>query len=186
MQLSELRNICLKCTDCPLHATRLNLVFGSGLENTDVLFVGEAPGKNEDETGTPFVGLAGQLLDLYLEAVGIARDKVYITNILKCRPPMNRDPNPEEQAACMKYLDRQIEILDPKIIVCLGRISAQKLIDPNFRVTQDHGKVYRIAGRTLMGTYHPAALLRNPGCKGDTLRDFEKIAETIKGVTDNG
>ena len=182
MDLKELKSICEKCTDCPLHATRLNLVFGSGTEDTDVLFVGEAPGKNEDETGIPFVGLAGQLLDLYLEAVGISRNKVYITNILKCRPPMNRDPNPEEQAACIKYLDRQIEILDPKIIVCLGRISAQKLITPEFRVTRDHGRIYHINGRTMMGTYHPAALLRNPGCKGDTLKDFIKIASVIQEV----
>lgn len=176
MTFSELREECLHCTKCDLAATRTNVVFGTGDEHADILFVGEGPGRNEDETGQPFVGRAGQLLDSYLAAVGLCREDVYIANIVKCRPPENRDPRPEEQAACIGYLREQFRLIAPKLIVCLGRISAMKIIDEGFRVTRDHGRLFQKGGVLMMGTYHPAALLRNPNNKADALADFKRIA----------
>ncbi len=175
--LEQLRERCLACRACPLAETRTHVVFGSGDPGADIMFVGEAPGKNEDLTGEPFVGRAGQLLDRYLEAVGIPREKVYITNIIKCRPPQNRDPNPGEQEACIGYLREQFRIISPRIVVCLGRIAAQKMIDPNFRMTRQHGEMVKKGGVLFTATYHPAALLRNPAYKADTLQDFKRIAE---------
>ena len=134
-----LRSDCERCTACELCKTRTNLVFGTGNENADVLFVGEAPGDNEDKLGIPFVGRAGKLLDQYLFAVDIPRDNVYIANILKCRPPQNRDPLPAEEDACIGFLRRQVKLIDPKIIVCLGRISAMRLISPDYKITKEHG-----------------------------------------------
>lgn len=133
--LEEVRALCAACHACPLGDTRTNPVFGVGNPNADLMFVGEAPGEQEDLSGTPFVGRAGQLLDRYLEAVGISRDQVYIANILKCRPPQNRDPKPEEEDACIGYLREQVRLIRPKIIVCLGRIAAMRLIKPNYRIT---------------------------------------------------
>ena len=125
---NKLLDECKACTACELHKTRTNCVFGIGNVNADILFVGEAPGDNEDKTGTPFVGRAGQLLDKYLYAVDIDREDVYIANILKCRPPQNRDPLPSEEDACIEFLRRQVRLINPKIIVCLGRIAAMRLI----------------------------------------------------------
>ena len=127
---------CCECTACELHKTRTNCVFGTGSTSAKILFVGEAPGDNEDKTGTPFVGRAGKLLDQFLFAVDINRDDVYIANILKCRPPQNRDPLPAEEDACIDFLRRQVRLLRPKVIVCLGRISAQRLIKPDFKITK--------------------------------------------------
>ncbi|MGI5888232.1 MAG: uracil-DNA glycosylase [Oscillospiraceae bacterium] len=184
MNLEELKSKCLACRACGLAETRTNVVFGTGSPTADVMFVGEAPGRNEDETGIPFVGMAGKLLDCYLGAVGLDRSSVYIANILKCRPPQNRDPNPQEEESCIGFLRSQLEIISPKIVVCLGRIAAQKLISPSFRVTQDHGRFYTIGGRLYMGTYHPAALLRNPENKGAVLRDFVSLSEKLSELSD--
>ena len=178
--LESLKQRCLNCTACGLSETRTNVVFGVGNPNADIMFIGEAPGKNEDLTGEPFVGKAGQLLDSYLEAVGLERSDVYIANTLKCRPPQNRDPNPAEQDACIGYLREQFKIIRPRIVVCLGRIAAQRMIDPEFRMTRQHGECYRKGGVLFTATYHPAALLRNPGYKGDTLSDFKRIAAYAK------
>ena len=180
MTLQELRSQVEACTACDLCRTRTNTVFGTGNEHADIMFVGEAPGRNEDETGLPFVGAAGHLLDDYLTAVGLSRDEVFIGNIIKCRPPNNRDPKPEEEDCCIHFLHSQIELIDPKLIVCLGRIAAKRLIDPNFQVTKQHGELFRYHGRLIMATFHPAALLRNPGNKAPTFSDFEKIYEIAK------
>lgn len=180
MNFEELRSSCLQCRKCDLAESRTQVVFGTGNPGARIVFVGEAPGKNEDETGIPFVGQAGKMLDNFLVAVGLHRDDIYIANIIKCRPPANRDPLPDEQNRCIGWLEQQLELIAPDIIVCLGRIAAKRLIDENFLVTQDHGKLYTINGYTMMGTFHPAALLRNPASKGPTLEDFKKIAELIR------
>ncbi|MBR4827865.1 MAG: uracil-DNA glycosylase, partial [Oscillospiraceae bacterium] len=138
MTLDELREKVRTCINCPLSETRINAVFGSGNLNADIMFVGEAPGKNEDETGEPFVGAAGRMLNDFLTASGIRREDVFIGNIVKCRPPMNRDPLPAEEERRIGYLMEQIRIIDPKIIVCLGRIAAKQLISPDFQVTKQH------------------------------------------------
>ena len=143
------------------------------------MFIGEAPGQKEDESGIPFVGAAGKLLDKYLDAVGIPREDVYIANILKCRPPMNRDPLPEEEDACIGYLREQVRLIQPKIIVCLGRISAMRLIRPDFRITREHGQFIRKGGLLMTAVYHPAALLRDGTKKEDMLLDFERIKEQL-------
>ena len=140
------------------------------------MFVGEAPGGREDETGIPFVGPAGQLFDRYLAAAGIDREEVYVCNILKCRPPQNRDPLPAEQEACMEYLRTQVRLVKPEIIVCLGRIAAMRLIDPDFKITRDHGKFYNKGSFRMCALYHPSALLRDPSKKEDTLRDMLAVA----------
>ncbi len=182
----ELKDACMGCQNCPLGATRTNLVFGTGNENAEVLFVGEGPGENEDLQGEPFVGRGGKLLDKYLEAIDLSRDKnIYIANMVKCRPPHNRDPKPEEQEECIKWLREQFRLLRPKIIVCLGRISAQKLISPDFKVTKQHGEFFEKGGVLMMGTFHPAALLRNPNQKPAALEDFIKLRDKIEEVCDH-
>ncbi len=179
MTWEELESVCKACTKCPLHQTRTNCVFGTGDRNADVLFVGEAPGEKEDLSGIPFVGAAGKLLDKYLEAVDIDRNRVYIANILKCRPPKNRDPLPSEQDMCMDYLRAQVKLIRPKIIVCLGRISAMRLIDPNYKITKEHGTIVKKGGFSMTAVYHPAALLRDPRRKEDMLIDMQKIKRHI-------
>ena len=181
----ELEKECNACKKCPLGQTRTNLVFGTGNKNAELMFVGEAPGENEDLSGIPFVGRAGKLFDKYLEAVGIERDSVYICNILKCRPPKNRDPKPEEEDLCIGYLRDQVRLVKPKMIVCLGRISAQKLIDKNFKVTKQHGEFIEKGGILFMGTFHPAALLRNPNNKPQALEDFLALRRKILEVCDH-
>ncbi|HIR11511.1 MAG TPA: uracil-DNA glycosylase [Candidatus Fimenecus excrementavium] len=188
---TKLKEDCLQCRACSLCETRTNVVFGAGNPDAQILFVGEGPGENEDLTGEAFVGRGGQLLDKYLTHIGLSREEnVYIANIVKCRPPHNRDPKPEEQASCEHWLREQVKRIRPKIIVCLGRIAAQKIIREDFRVTKEHGVFYERKGCYLMGTYHPAALLRNPAQKADALSDFialrEKISEVFGGTTDNG
>ena len=172
MQLEEEIRNCKKCSLCQ---TRRNTVVGKGNIKAKLMFVGEAPGEQEDLAGLPFVGPAGQLLDQYLDACGIAREDVYICNILKCRPPHNRDPLPEEEFACMEYLRQQVRLIRPKIIVCLGRISAKRLIDPDFRITASHGKWYEKGAFRMMAVYHPSALLRDPTKREDMLRDMLEI-----------
>lgn len=175
----ELYDECATCTACELHKTRTNCVFGTGNQEADLLFVGEAPGENEDKTGTPFVGRAGQLLDQYLYAVDIPRDNVYIANILKCRPPKNRDPLPSEEDACIEYLRRQVKLIRPKIIVCLGRIAAMRLIRPDYKITAEHGQWVKKGDFLITAVYHPALLLRNPNYKEAMLDDMKKIKEKL-------
>ena len=177
--LEELKQHCASCRKCALGATRTNLVFGTGNERADLLFVGEAPGEQEDLTGVPFVGRAGQLLDKFLFAVDIPRSQVYIANILKCRPPKNRDPLPEEEDACIGYLDEQISLIKPKMIVCLGRISAMRLIKPDFKISQEHGKWFERNGVAITAVFHPAALLRDPRKKEDMLEDMKAIKKKL-------
>lgn len=179
----ELRNDCMGCTKCALAATRTKLVFGTGNEKAKVLFIGEGPGANEDLQGEPFVGRGGQLLDKFLAAVDLDRKKnIYIANMVKCRPPQNRDPLPEEQEMCIGWLREQTRLLRPEIIVCLGRISATKLISPDFKVTKQHGQFINKNGTLMMGTFHPAALLRNPNQKPAALEDFIALREKIMEV----
>ncbi len=173
--LEELASACAACQRCVLGQTRTTSVFGTGNPNADLMFVGEAPGEQEDLSGTPFVGRAGQLLDKYLYAIDIKREDVYIANILKCRPPKNRDPLPEEEDACIGYLREQVKLIRPKVIVCLGRISAMRLIKPDFKITQEHGKWFDKNGYLMTAVFHPAALLRDPRKKEDMLEDMKAI-----------
>lgn len=182
----QLKNDCMSCRKCGLCETRTNLVFGVGNENAEVLFVGEGPGENEDLQGEPFVGRGGKLLDKMLDAVDLDRRKnIYIANIVKCRPPKNRDPQPEEQDCCIEWLREQTRLLRPKIIVCLGRISAQKLISKDFLVTKQHGKFIEKGGMLFMGTYHPAALLRNPNNKPAAFEDFLALQRKIREICEH-
>lgn len=184
--LDELREHCRNCRNCPLSESRTNTVFGVGNPQADLMFVGEAPGEQEDLSGTPFVGRAGQLLDRYLEAVDISREKVYIANILKCRPPKNRDPKPEEEDACIGYLREQVRLIRPKIIVCLGRIAAMRLIKPDYRITAEHGQWIERGGFAMTAVYHPAALLRDPRKKEDMLEDMKKIRRRLDETDGEG
>ena len=177
--LKDLEKSCQSCQKCALGATRTNLVFGVGNPNADLMFVGEAPGEQEDLSGTPFVGRAGQLLDKFLYAVDIERKDVYIANILKCRPPKNRDPLPEEEDACIGYLREQVKLIRPKVIVCLGRISAMRLIKPDFKITKEHGQWFEKGDYLMTAVYHPAALLRDPRKKEDMLEDMKRICEKL-------
>ena len=176
---NELYNECAACRKCPLCETRTNCVFGVGNKNADLMFVGEAPGEQEDLSGTPFVGRAGQLLDKFLYAVDIQREDVYIANILKCRPPKNRDPQPAEEDACIDYLREQVKLIKPKIIVCLGRIAAMRLIDPDFKITKEHGKWAKKGNYLMTAVYHPALLLRDPRKKEEMLTDMKMIKEQL-------
>lgn len=179
MSLEELQKVCAACTKCELHKTRTNCVFGVGNPNAKLMFVGEAPGEKEDLSGTPFVGAAGKLLDKYLAAVGIDREDVYIANILKCRPPKNRDPLPAEEDACMDYLRQQVKLIRPRIIACLGRISAKRLIKEDFKITEEHGQWFERGDYTMCAVYHPAALLRDPRKKEAMLLDMQRIKEKL-------
>ena len=179
----ELNFNCLLCEKCELSKTRSNVVFGVGNTNADVMFIGEGPGENEDLQGEPFVGRGGQLLDKMLAAVDLDRkNNIYIANIVKCRPPQNRDPKPAEQEACIDWLRNQVALIKPKIIVCLGRIAAMKLIKPDFKVTKEHGVFFDKNGILMMGTFHPAAILRNPLQKPDAFNDFLKLRDKIMEI----
>jgi len=167
-----LYNECNECKKCSLCETKTNTVFGSGNKNATLMFIGEAPGEKEDLQGLPFVGASGKLLDKYLDAVGLNREDVYIANILKCRPPKNRDPKPEEEDACIDFLRKQLELIQPKMIVCLGRISAMRLIKPDFKITSEHGKWFKKGNFLMCAVYHPSALLRDPRKRDDMMADF--------------
>lgn len=186
MELQALQQECLACRRCGLCETRHSVVFGQGAVHAEVMLVGEGPGANEDEQGLPFVGKSGQLLDHYLEAVDLSRDKnVYIANIVKCRPPQNRDPLPEESAACMPWLRQQFQLIRPKIVVCLGRVAAQRMLDPGFSISRDHGKFFDKQGTLFMATYHPATLLRYPDNKPAVFGDFVALRQKITEVCDH-
>jgi uracil-DNA glycosylase family 4 len=173
--LHELNSMICTCVKCPLGLTRIKFVFGVGNPNADIVFVGEAPGADEDAQGEPFVGRAGQLLNKILEAIQFKRDEVYICNILKCRPPNNREPQSEEIDQCEPHLWKQLELLKPKIIVCLGRVAGQTLLRTTASLGELRGKVHSYRGIKLVVTYHPAALLRNPNWKKPTWEDVQWI-----------
>ncbi len=173
--LAELNTQICECQKCSLGATRTKFVFGVGNPHADIVLIGEAPGADEDAQGEPFVGRAGQLLNKILEAIHFKREEVFICNILKCRPPNNRDPQPEEVEQCEPYLWKQLEIIKPKIILCLGRISAQTLLKTTDSLTKLRERIHDYRGIPLMVTFHPAALLRNPNWKRPTWEDVQKL-----------
>ena len=169
-----------ECRACPLAQGRTHAVIGTGNPHGKIMLVGEGPGRDEDATGVPFVGRAGQLLDKMLAHVGLSRqENLYITNMVKCRPPQNRDPEKEEVAACIGFLRNQVHLIRPKVIVCLGRVAACALIDPAFKVTRQHGIFYEKNGFLMMGTFHPAALLRNPRQKPEGLEDLIALRQLL-------
>jgi DNA polymerase len=179
----ELEAACHHCKKCALYETRTNVVFGVGNREAEVLFVGEGPGEQEDIKGEPFVGRAGQLLDNMLKIIGLNRtENIYIANIVKCRPPKNRDPLNSERDACLDWLRAQYLLLRPKIVVCLGRIAATALIGGDFKITRDHGKWFDKDGVKFMALYHPAALLRDPHRKPDTFVDLKELQRVIKEI----
>ena len=178
----SLKHDCKNCRACSLGETRHNLVFGDGNEQAEVMLIGEGPGEQEDLKGIPFVGPAGKLLDDMLEMIDLDRGKVYIANIVKCRPPRNRDPLNVEQEACLPWLNRQIALVDPKIIVCLGRIAAMSLIREDFRITREHGQWFNVGARRIMATYHPSALLRDVDKRPEAFMDLRALRKEIKAV----
>ena len=176
---------CENCRACSLWETRTNVVFGVGNRSAEVLFIGEGPGANEDAQGVPFVGRAGQLLDDMLEIIGLRRDDVYIANIVKCRPPENRDPLGVEQDACIDYLRRQVKLLNPKIVVCLGRIAAMRIIRSDFKISREHGQWFEKGGLQMMAVYHPAALLRDPLRRPEAVDDFKGLQAKIRELCEH-
>ena len=179
-QMAQLLRECVGCQRCALADTRTNLVFGDGNPNSPIMLIGEGPGEQEDLQGIPFVGRAGQLLDQMLDIIGLDRSKYYICNIVKCRPPRNRDPLNTEQDACIQWLNRQIEIAQPKIIVCLGRIAACRLIRSDYRITREHGTWSEVNGIWTTAIYHPAALLRDEMKRPETFDDLKSIQRKIR------
>ena len=177
-----LKTECASCRACPLCEGRHNLVFGVGNEHADLMFVGEGPGEQEDLQGLPFVGPAGKLLDSMLEMIDLDRSRIYIANMVKCRPPHNRDPQASEMAACRAWLDRQIALVDPKLIVCLGRISAMALIREDFRITREHGLWFDKDGRRILATFHPSALLRDPSRRPEAFMDLREIRKEYRAL----
>jgi len=176
-QWRELLDACLNCQKCGLHKSRNNVVFGKGSHDAKIMFIGEAPGESEDYEGLPFVGRAGKLLDKYMTVFDLTLDNTYIANILKCRPPQNRDPNESEQDSCIDYLRMQTKLIEPKIIVCLGRIAAMRIIKPDFRITSEHGSWFKKGNIYMTAVYHPAALLRDSAKKADALMDFKAVRD---------
>ena len=173
---------CGTCRACALAETRTNVVFGDGARDAEILLVGEGPGQHEDEQGVPFVGPAGKLLDDMLEIIGLDRTKVYVANIVKCRPPKNRDPLNVEQDACIGWLRRQTALLRPRIIVCLGRIAAKTIIQEDFKISEQHGQWFERGGVQLTAIYHPSALLRDESKRPATFVDLKAIQARIREV----
>ena len=173
---------CIHCQKCGLAETRTNVVFGEGARDAEVMFIGEGPGEQEDRTGRPFVGRAGQLLDDMLAMIDLKREKVFIGNMVKCRPPQNRDPLNIEQEACIGYLRNQVALLKPKIIVCLGRIAAMKLIKEDFKITREHGQWIEKAGVWMMAMCHPSALLRDHRKRPESFEDLKSLQAKIREV----
>lgn len=180
----ELKQFVDSCTRCPLSQTRNRAVMGRGNLCSPVLFIAEGPGKNEDRDGIPFTGRSGEVFDRLLSGIGMTRDEVYITNIVKCHPPGNRDPHPREQETCMPYLKYETLLLRPKIIVCLGRIAAQRVIRPDYRITKEHGTFIFRKNVWLTSVYHPSALLRDETKFPETQADFHAIQNKLKEITD--
>ena len=183
MNWEALEQTCKSCQKCALADTRHNVVFGVGPRDAAVMCIGEGPGENEDLQGEPFVGRAGKLLDDMLELIDLDRTKnVYIANIVKCRPPQNRDPLNTEQDACIGYLRNQVALIRPKIIVCLGRVAAVRLIREDFKITREHGQWLTKAGVQMTALYHPAAILRDPSKRPDTFQDLKSLQAKIREV----
>ncbi|WP_428274251.1 uracil-DNA glycosylase [Candidatus Palauibacter sp.] len=182
--LEALAALVASCTRCTLHESRKNPVFGEGAANARVVCVGEAPGKHEDETGRPFVGRAGGLLDRLLMSIGLPRTSVYICNVLKSRPPRNRDPLPDEVAACAPYLLRQLALIEPEVIIAFGAFAARTLLETKSALGRLRGTVHRYSGYPVVATYHPAALLRNPGWIRPTWEDLQIVRRMLDGVGD--
>ena len=183
MDWEQLYSACVTCNGCGLAQTRKNMVFGVGNQNADILFVGEGPGEQEDLKGEPFVGPAGQLLDDMLSIIDLDRKRnCYIANIVKCRPPQNRDPMEVEQDACIGYLRNQVALIKPKIIVCLGRIAAKRIIDENYRITREHGQWVQKNGIWMTAIYHPSALLRDVSKRPETFDDLLSIRDKLREV----
>lgn len=179
----ELQRTCKNCTQCGLCEGRHNVVFGVGNQHADIMFVGEGPGEQEDLQGEPFVGRAGQLLDDMLSIIDLSRkENCYIANIVKCRPPQNRDPLEVEQDACIGYLENQIALVQPKIIVCLGRIAAMRLIREDYRITKEHGQWVEKDGIWMTAIYHPSALLRDVTKRPETFEDLLSIREKLRSI----
>ena len=177
---------CIHCQKCGLAETRTNVVFGEGARDAEVMLIGEGPGENEDLQGLPFVGRGGKLLDDMLEVIDLSREKnVYIANMVKCRPPQNRDPLNTEQDACIGYLRNQVALIRPKIIVCLGRIAAMRLIKPDFKITREHGQWFEKNGFQMMAVYHPAALLRDPRRRPESFEDFKGLQQKINELCEH-
>lgn len=182
----ELKTACSVCEKCELCRTRNNVVVGVGNPKAEVMFIGEGPGENEDLLGEPFVGRAGKLLDKMLSAVDLYRNKnIYIANIVKCRPPQNRDPKPEEQEQCLEWLRSQVRLIRPKMIICLGRIAAAKLIKPDIKITKEHGQWIDKNGTLMMAMLHPAAILRDPRKKPEAFNDFLILRDKINEICDH-
>jgi DNA polymerase len=177
--LEALREILGECRRCPLHQGRSRLVFGEGAPDAELLLVGEGPGRDEDRAGRPFVGEAGRLLTRIIEAMGMSRDQVYICNVVKCRPPRNRDPEEAEIAACRPFLQRQIDLVGPKVICTLGRVAGEALLGRGFAVTRDRGTWFEHRGIPVMPTFHPAYLLRNQAAKRPVWEDVQKIMKAL-------
>lgn len=184
--IAQLGEIARQCQGCRLRSTCTQVVFGGGNTQADIMFIGEGPGQDEDRQGIPFVGRAGQLLDKIFKAAELKRDEVYISNVVKCRPPGNRLPNPDESRVCRNYLEAQIRIIQPKIIVCLGAMASQTVIDPKARISRVRGRWFNRNGIKIMATYHPAALLRNESYKRPTWEDFKKIRDEYKSIKKQG
>ncbi len=182
LQWDELEATCKACKNCSLWETRTNVVFGVGSRTAEVLFIGEGPGENEDLQGEPFVGRGGQLLDDMMGAIGLSRKDVYIANIVKCRPPHNRDPLNTEEDACIGYLRNQVALLRPKIIVCLGRIAAMRVIKEDFKISKEHGQWFEKNGVQMMALFHPAYLLRDPRRKPEVFRDLKVLQAKIREI----
>ena len=180
-----LKQDCMACRGCALAETRTNVVFGDGARDAEILFIGEGPGQNEDEQGVPFVGRAGQLLDDMLEIIHLDRTKVYIANVVKCRPPQNRDPLNVEQDACIGFLRRQTALIRPKIIVCLGRIAAKAIIKEDLKITSEHGQWFARGGVQMTAIYHPAALLRDVSKRPETFEDLKSIQSKIRELCEH-
>lgn len=183
MDWQTLHRTCMTCEKCFLSDTRTNVVFGTGNPNASILIVGEAPGEDEDKAGEPFVGYSGKILDDFLDVIGLSRHKnVYIANIVKCRPPENRDPLVTERNSCLNYLRNQVVLIKPKIIVCVGRISATTLIRPDFKITEEHGIFYDKEGTIMVGLYHPAALRYGKNRRPELLADMKKLKLKIEEI----
>jgi len=178
LELKLVADQVMVCTDCKLHASRKLAVPGEGPANAELMFIGEGPGFHENEQGRPFVGAAGGFLEELLASIGMKRDQVYITNIVKCRPPGNRDPQAQEIEACSAYLDRQIRTINPKVVVTLGRFSMARFI-PNARISAIHGRAQRLGGRTVVAMYHPAAALHQPSLRRTIEQDFARLPALI-------
>ena len=182
MDWEQLKQTCNSCTRCALCDTRQHVVFGVGDEQADILFIGEGPGEQEDLKGEPFVGAAGKLLDDMLSIIDLDRTNCYIANIVKCRPPHNRDPLETEQDACIGYLRNQVALIKPKVIVCLGRIAAKRIIREDYRITREHGTWVEKNGVWMTAIYHPSALLRDLSKRPETFDDLLSIREKLRQI----